>query len=98
MYSYGGTRASSGIQTANESKTKSVVVKKNTVEEKIEDLVKKSKDSDVTKKDSNPKFDKIMDVIKDGNLTKDQILDLSTALVKKAEEFGGPELNKVKNL
>ena len=31
------------------------------VEEKIEDLVKKSKDSDVTGKDYNPKVSKIID-------------------------------------
>ena len=40
VYSYGGTRAASGIKTVNETDKKSIVVKKNTVEEKIEDLEK----------------------------------------------------------
>lgn len=80
-YSYVGTR---GITAVNETKPNSIVVKKNTVEEKIEDLVKKSKDSEVTEKGYNPKIAKMIDSIKDGDLSLKQLEELEKAIqVKK---------------
>ena len=53
------------------------------VEEKIEDLVKKSKDSDVTGKDYNPKVSKIIDTLTDIDLTEKQLEDLEKAIQDK---------------
>jgi hypothetical protein len=39
-------------------------IKKKKMEERVEDLVKKSKSSDVTEKNYNPKVGKIIDMIK----------------------------------
>jgi hypothetical protein len=92
VYSYGGTRSGMGtINTVNE--TKSVVIKKKTVEEKIEDLVKKSKSSDVTEKDYNPKISKMVDSIKDGDLTAKELEQL-----QKAIETSKTDTKKTKNI
>lgn len=72
VYSFGGTRAG-GAKTAFESK----IISKKSVEEKIEDLVKKSKDTEVTEKNYNPKLAKIIDTIEDGGLTDKQLEDLA---------------------
>ena len=71
VYSYGGTRSSTGVK-AFESVQKNIL-KKKSVEEKIEDLVKKSKDSDVTGKDYNPKVSKLIDAISDVELSEKQL-------------------------
>jgi hypothetical protein len=80
VYSYSGTRSGTGI---NEKEEKSVVIKKKNVEEKIEDLVKKSKDSDVTEKGYNPKVSKLIDSIKDCELSDKQLKDLENAILDK---------------
>lgn len=59
------------------------ITTKNAVEEKIEDLVKKSKDSDVTEKNYNPKVAKIIDTIQDSVLNDKQLEDLSKAIEAK---------------
>jgi hypothetical protein len=59
VYSFGGSR-SGRIRAENTNKNNH---KKN-VEERVEDLVKKSKSSDVTEKNYNPKVGKIIDMIK----------------------------------
>jgi hypothetical protein len=64
----------------NENKT---IIKKKTVEEKIEDLVKRSKTSDVTDKNYNPKVAKLIDTINDVDLTDAQLDDLSKAILHK---------------
>lgn len=79
VYSYGGRRSQGGIITF-ESENKNVIVTKKTVEEKIEDLVKKSKSSEVTSKDYNPKVAKIMDTINDIDLTDKQLEELEKAI------------------
>jgi hypothetical protein len=79
VYSYGGTRAASGIKTVNEGK-KTTVVKKKQVEEKIEDLVKKSKDTEVTEKGYNPKISKMIDSINSGELSEKQLEELEKAI------------------
>lgn len=91
VYSYGGYRGTGGVK-AFESYDKKVV-KKKTVEEKIDDLVKKTKDSEVTGKDFNPKVAKLIDTISDAELTEKQIEDLVKALQDKKETS-----NKQKNL
>jgi len=67
VYSFGGTRVGGSL---NENKR---IVTKKQVEEKIEDLVKKSKSSDLTSKDSNPNLDKLIDKIEDMDLNEKQI-------------------------
>jgi hypothetical protein len=78
VYSYGGNDSTGMIRTF-ESK----VITKNFVEEKIEDLVKKSKTSDVTEKDYNPKVAKLVDTIENAELTDKQLEDLKKAIANK---------------
>lgn len=78
VYTYGGSDSTGMIRTF-ESK----VITKNFVEEKIEDLVKKSKTSDVTEKDYNPKVAKLIDTIEDAELTEKQLEDLKKAIANK---------------
>jgi hypothetical protein len=92
VYSFGGTRSSGSVKE-DEKTEKSVIIKKNSVEEKIEDLVKKSKDSEVTQKGYNPKVSKLIDTITDCDLTDKQLEDLSNAILAKKNN---PK--KVKNI
>lgn len=78
VYSYGGNDSTSTIRTF-ESKT----ITKNFVEEKIEDLVKKSKVSDVTEKDYNHKVAKLIDTIENAELSDKQLEDLKKAIANK---------------
>jgi hypothetical protein len=78
VYSYGGTRSGGGIKTFE-----SITVTKKSVEEKIEDLVKKSNISDVTDKDYNPKVAKLINSIEDAELTEKQLEDLKKAIQNK---------------
>lgn len=94
VYSFGGTR-SGGMLKTYENDQKSTIIKKSTVEEKIEDLVKKTKTNDVTEKGYNHKISKLIDSIKDENLSKEQITSLIDELSKKAENLKD---NKTKNL
>ena len=82
VYSYGGRRSQGGIVTF-ESEDKKNVLTKNKVEEKIDDLVKKSKNSDVTSKDYNPKVSKLIDTIEDAELTEKQLEELKKAIKTK---------------
>lgn len=77
VYTYGGMRSNVGPITF-ESK----IINKKTVEETIDNLVKKGKGNDITSKDDNPKFNKILDLIKD--LTDEQIEKLKKKLNKDA--------------
>lgn len=90
VYSFGGTRAA-GV--ANVSENNSTIINKKTVEEKIEDLVKKTKSSDVWAKDSNPTVDKLIDSIKETDLTEKQVEEL-----QKIIELNKDKTNKPKNL
>lgn len=78
VYSYGGTRTAGTINTHE-----NIRITKNSVEEKIEDLVKKSTSSDVTSKDYNPKIAKMIDLINDSELSEKQLEDIKQALDKK---------------
>jgi hypothetical protein len=82
VYSFGAPRTGVGLKEDGKLK-KNVVIKKKTVEEKIEDLVKKSKDSDLTTKDYNPKVSKLIDTINDSDLTEKQLKDLFDAIKNK---------------
>ena len=77
VYTYGGMRSNVGPITF-ESK----IINKKTVEETIDNLVKKGKGNDITSKDDNPKFNKILDLIDD--LTDEQIEKLKKKLNKDA--------------
>lgn len=79
VYSYGGMRSNVGPLTF-ESK----IINKKTVEETIDSLVKKGKGNDIKSKDDNPKFNKILDLINDINLTDEQIKKLKEKLNKDA--------------
>ena len=83
VYSYGGSRVSRGLGAQMGLNEKSTIIKKKNVEEKIEDLVKKSKSSDVTEKGYNPKVAKIIDTINDCDLTEKQMEDLKKAIEAK---------------
>ncbi len=86
VYSFGGRRSGGAItEPVNTEKPteKTLIIKKASVEEKIEDLVKKSKDSEVTQKGNNPKVNKLIDVIKDSDLTEKQLEDISNAILDK---------------
>ena len=76
VYSFGGSRSGRGI-TAEGNKT---IITKNSVEERIEDLVKKTKTNDVTDKNYNPKVNKLIDTINDNDLTEKQMEDLIAAI------------------
>lgn len=76
IYSFGARR----LNGVNENKK---IVTKQSVEEKIEDLVKKSKDSDVTAKNYNPKVSKLIDTIQDSELSIKQLEDLAKAIEDK---------------
>jgi hypothetical protein len=91
VYSWGnsrrgmlGTSGAGGIVETN-------VLKKKTVEEKIEDLVKKSKSNDITDKNYDSKVDKITSSIKDTTLTKAQIEELINTLSDKIEDLDKPK-------
>jgi len=90
VYSFGGSRTG-GITInygLNENKK---VIKKSTVEEIIEDLVKRGKDSEVTSKDYNPDVEKVMDKIKDLDLSEKQMEELIKAIHDKKNN---PKSNK----
>ncbi len=74
-YSFGGTR-SAGAVSVSESR----VIKKKAVEEKIDDLVKKSKNSDVWDKNYDPKVSKVIDMIKNGDFNDKQIEEIEKAI------------------
>jgi hypothetical protein len=89
VYSFGSSRFGRGMTTES---TKKVITKK-TMEERIEDLVKKTKTSDVTEKNYNPKVAKLIDTINDNDLTEKQIEDLIAAIQAKKNNS-----NKTKNI
>lgn len=86
VYSYGGLSggAGRGLPYIREEKPKKVVTKKS-VEEKIEDLVKKSKDSDVTDKNYDSKLDKVLTIINNSDLSDDQLDKILMAISAKKE-------------
>jgi hypothetical protein len=92
VYSFGGSRTGGLSINYGLTENNSKVVTKKTVEEKIEDLVKKSKNSDVTEKNYNPKLNKIMDMLSDVDLSPSQIEELKKTLEAKQTE------NKPKNI
>ncbi len=71
--------------------TKTNVIKKKAVEEKIEDLVKKSKSSDLTDKDYNPKVSKIIDNINDMDFSEEQLDALCKTLESKRNDVNKPK-------
>lgn len=93
VYSFGGTRTGVGIASQIGLNEKNTIIKKKAVEEKIEDLVKKSKNSDLKSKDYNPKVEKVLDEISELDLSEKQIEELLKALTDKKNNP-----NKLKNI
>lgn len=85
VYSYGGS-PTRGMKIYETSKN---VIKKKAVEEKIEDLVKKSGNFDVTDKNFNPKVSKLINSLKNDELSEKQLEELETLIKSK--------LTKIKN-
>lgn len=77
VYSYGGSSAT-GVKAFE-----SVTLTKKTVEEKINDLVKKTTISDVTDKNYNPKIAKLIKAIEDAELSEKQLEELKKAINNK---------------
>lgn len=87
-YAFGARRLGPNIYESTKS---SVIVNKKTVEEKIDDLVKKSKVSDLTDKNFNPKVSKLIDTINDTDFSEEQIQDLCKAIDAKKSETNKPK-------
>ena len=87
-YAFGARRLGGTIY--EEVKT-SNIIKKKAVEEKIEDLVKKTKVNDLTDKNYNPKVSKIIDNINDTDFSEEQINDLSKAIEAKKSDLNKPK-------
>lgn len=85
VYSFGGSNTGLPVNYGNFglSETTNTIIKKKTVEEKIDDLVKRSKSSEVTDKNYNPKISKLIDTINDVDLTDAQLEELSKAILNK---------------
>ena len=92
VYSFGGSRTGGiTINYGQYNENTNQVVKKKTVEEIIEDLVKRGKDSDVTSKDYNPDVEKVMDKIKALDLSEKEMEELIKAIQDKKNN---PKTNK----
>jgi len=85
-FSYGGGLRNNRVSTFENTKN---ILKKKAVEEKIEDLVSKSKISDLNPKDYNPKVAKLIDTINDADLTEKQLEDLKKAIQNKEIKHQG---------
>lgn len=87
-YTFGARRLNGAVY---ESEKNSNIIKKKVVEEKIDDLVKKSKSSDLTDKDFNPKIEKIIDNINDTNFSEEQLEKIKKALDSKQSFIHKPK-------
>jgi len=81
VYTYGGRRSAMGLVTF-ESEEKVVLNKKN-VEEAIEDLVKKTMSSEITDKNYDPKYKKILEFLESTDLSEEQVSELMKKIVSK---------------
>jgi hypothetical protein len=77
VYNFGGSIASTMVRE------NSRIIKKNIVEDKIDDLVKKNKSNGILQKGVNLKVSKILDSISTTNFTDEEIEELKKALVDK---------------
>lgn len=84
VYSFGGSRTGGiPINYGLNEDNKSIVVTKKAVEEKIEDLVKKSESSELYKKGYNADVNKVIKKIEDLELSEKEIQELVKALENK---------------
>lgn len=79
VYSYAGTHNKTGNVTS-ESKR---VISKNKVEEKVNDLVKKTISPDITDKNTNPKVSKLLNTIINSDLTDSELESLEKTIKDK---------------
>lgn len=61
----------------------SKIITKKTVEEKIDDLVKRKFDNGLTDKNYNSKISQILDIINDNSFSDDQLADIAKAITDK---------------
>jgi hypothetical protein len=84
VYSFGGSRTGGiSINYGLNEDNKNTVITKKAVEEKIEDLVKKSKSSDLYEKGYNADVDKVIRKIEDLDLSEKEVEELVKALENK---------------
>ena len=83
VYSFGGIRTGGITLNYGLSENKKNILTKENIEELIEDLVRKGEDSDVKPKDYNPDVKKVMDKIKDLDLSEKEMEELLKALEEK---------------
>jgi len=93
VYSFGGHRTGGITINYGLNENKKNILTKENIEELIEDLVKKGKDSDVKPKNYNPDVEKVMDKISDLELSEEQIEQLLKALEDKKNNH-----SKTKNI
>lgn len=86
VYSFGGSNKGRGL-----SENEKTIISKKTMEERIEDLVKKTKSSDVTEKDYNPKVTKLLDTINDTDFTEEQLNSIISAITNKKTDSNSPK-------
>ena len=92
VYSFGGSNTGGlALNYSQKIAENKKVIKKKTVEEIIEDLVKKGKSNDINSKDYNPKVAKIIDTINDVDLNDSQMTELLKAIEDKKNN---PKKNK----
>jgi hypothetical protein len=84
VYSFGGSRTGGiSINYGLNEDNKNIIITKKAVEEKIEDLVKKSKSSDLYEKGYNADVDKVIRKIEDLELSEKEVEELVKALENK---------------
>ena len=67
-------------------------ITKKTVEEKIDDLVKRKFDNGLTDKNYNSKFNLILDIINDNNFSDEQLTDITKAITSKKSNINKKNL------
>ncbi len=91
VYSFGGSRTGGITLNYGLAESKKNILTKENIEELIEDLVRKGEDSDVKPKDYNPDVKKVMDKIKDLDLSEKEMEELIKAIHDKKNN---PKTNK----
>lgn len=80
VYTFGSSRVGSVASDSQLRENNSTVIKKKNIEDIIEDLVKKNNTSEIIPKDYNNKLAKVLDAIKDIDLSDENIKKITKAL------------------
>ena len=78
VYSYGRSRTGTNAVSEN-----SKLLTKKSVEEKVDDLVKRKLDNELTDKNYNAKLAKILEIIDENNFSDEQLSQITTAITNK---------------